>query len=88
MLGQSNFTSSVTTPQFNPTSTGLNQPTGLAFDSSGNLWVADWVDGRVLQYGGTVPTPEFPALAVPIVFTVALAAALMLLAPPRRFRQL
>ena len=79
-------------PQFNPTSTALNQPTGLAFDSSGNLWVADGVDGRVLQYSGSVTTtattPEFPALAVPIIFTIALAAALLLLAPARRFRQL
>jgi sugar lactone lactonase YvrE len=85
VIGQPNFTSSATTPVTQPTATSLNQPTGLAFDSSGNLWVADWSDGRVLQYGGAVSTPEFPSFAVPIVFTVALAVAL-LLAAPSRFR--
>jgi len=87
VIGQPNFTSSATTPITQPTPTSLNQPVGLAFDPSGNLWVADWSDGRVLQYGGAVTTPEFPALAVPLVFTVALALALLALAPPRRLRQ-
>jgi sugar lactone lactonase YvrE len=53
VIGQPNFTSSATTPVTQPTSTGLNQPTGVAFDSSGNLWVADWSDGRVLQYAAS-----------------------------------
>jgi sugar lactone lactonase YvrE len=87
VVGQPNFTSSATTPVTEPTATSLDEPTGLAFDSSGNLWVADWSDGRVLEYGGGVPSPEFPSLAVPIVFSVALAAALLVLAPQRRFRQ-
>jgi sugar lactone lactonase YvrE len=88
VIGQPNFTSSATTPETEPTSTTLNQPSGLAFDSSGNLWVADFGYGRVLEYGGNVVTPEFPAVAVPIVFAVALAAALMLLAPGRKFSAL
>jgi secreted PhoX family phosphatase len=29
---------------------GLNQPDGLAFDSSGNLWVADSINNRVLEF--------------------------------------
>ncbi len=33
-----------------PTQTGLNSPFSTAFDSGGNLWVADYADGRVLQY--------------------------------------
>jgi len=88
VIGQSNFTGTTESYPIKPTQTGLDQPTGLAFDSSGNLWVVDGVDDRVLQYGGPVVTPEFPAFAVPIVFTVALAAALVLLAPGRRFHQL
>jgi sugar lactone lactonase YvrE len=86
VIGQPNFTSSAVPPVTQPTSTSLNQPTGIAFDSSGNLWVADWSDGRVLQFGGAVSTPEFPSFAVPVVFTVALAVALLLAAPSKRLR--
>jgi len=86
VIGQPDFTSSATTPVTQPASTPLSQPTGLAFDPSGNLWVADWSDGRVLQFGGAVTTPEFPSFAVPVVFTLALAAALLLGVPSRRFR--
>jgi len=113
-IGQSSFTGSGA----ETTSTGLSTPEGLAFDSGHNLWVADYANSRVLQYGGgavstvsttsttsttttsttttsttttstttTSTTPEFPALAVPIVFTIVLAAALLLFAPARRFRQ-
>jgi sugar lactone lactonase YvrE len=56
VIGQSNFTGSATTPVFSPTSTSLNHPQGLAFDSSGNLWVSDWAAARVLQYGGSSVT--------------------------------
>jgi hypothetical protein len=48
VIGQSSFTTSAAAT----TSTGLNNPIGLAFDSSGNLWVADSANSRVLQYGG------------------------------------
>jgi len=41
---------------FSPTATGLNHPWGLAFDHDGNLWVADYGEGRVLQYGGPSAT--------------------------------
>ena len=57
VLGQPNFTSSATTPETEPSATGLYSPSALAFDSSGDLWVADFGDGRVLQYGGAVSTP-------------------------------
>ena len=32
---------------------GLKAPEGLAFDSAGNLWVADFGHGRVLEYGNS-----------------------------------
>lgn len=108
VLGQSNFTSSAANPVLKPSATSLNQPTGLAFDS-GTLWVVDGPEGRVLQFGGTVAptatsstttskasttsstttatTPEFPAIAVPIIFTIVLAAAVLLTAPARRIRR-
>jgi sugar lactone lactonase YvrE len=88
VIGQSSLTGSAAATS----STGLSAPEGLAFDSSGNLWVADYANSRVLQFGGSVTTtattPEFPALAVPIIFTMVLAAAMLLLRPTRRFRQL
>jgi NHL repeat len=43
VLGQSSFTPGTT-------ATTLNVPFGLAFDSSGNLWVADHYNNRVLKY--------------------------------------
>jgi len=88
VIGQSSFTGNAAATS----STGLGGPEGLAFDSGHSLWVADYANSRVLQFGGsattTATTPEFPALAVPIIFTVVLAAAMLLLAPARRFRQL
>ncbi|MDA4122697.1 MAG: NHL repeat-containing protein [Thaumarchaeota archaeon] len=51
VLGQPNFTAQGQSYPISPTPTGLDQPGGLAFDSSGNLWVADYVDDRVLGYG-------------------------------------
>jgi hypothetical protein len=30
--------------------TSLSQPWGMAFDGSGNLYVADWANKRVLEY--------------------------------------
>ncbi len=46
VLGQVDFSSNVGSA----TATGLYWPWGLAFDSSGNLWVADGVNNRVLEY--------------------------------------
>lgn len=42
----------VSNPNFtlSPTATSLCGPAGLAFDSAGNLWVADSGNGRVLEY--------------------------------------
>ncbi len=51
VLGQPNLTAMGQSYPITPTMTSLDQPAGLAFDSSGNLWVADFVDDRVLGYG-------------------------------------
>jgi sugar lactone lactonase YvrE len=46
VLGQMSFTTggNSTTPN------GLSQPHGLAFDGSGNLWVADSYNSRILEF--------------------------------------
>jgi sugar lactone lactonase YvrE len=46
VLGQSSFTTSNAAA----TQAGLSIPGSLAFDSSGNLWVADTENNRVLEY--------------------------------------
>ena len=46
VLGQTSFTTS--TVGVSPTS--MNDPSGLAFDSAGNLWVADYGNNRVLEF--------------------------------------
>ncbi len=33
-----------------PNQSGLNSPMGIAVDSTGNLWVADYANGRVLRF--------------------------------------
>lgn len=123
-IGQSSFTGHAAAT----TQTGLSAPEGLTFDSGHGLWVADYSNSRVLQFGGSVTptatttstassvttsskattsssttstttssitatstttatTPEFPALAVPVILTIALAVSLFLLKPASRFRQ-
>ena len=46
VIGQNNFMNSSTVT----TSTGMDGPSGIAFDSSGNLWVSDQLNNRVLEY--------------------------------------
>jgi len=53
VIGQTSLTNSTAPYPIKPTPTGLDQPTGLAFDTSGNLWVADGVNDRVLEYGAS-----------------------------------
>jgi uncharacterized protein (TIGR03437 family) len=54
IIGQANgLTSLANFPVGDPTkpsASGLNSPAGLALDSSGNLWVADAGNGRVLRF--------------------------------------
>jgi len=45
-IGQANLTSNASAT----TQKGLNSPNGLTFDNSGNLWVVDFGNNRVLEY--------------------------------------
>ena len=49
VIGQNTFASNSS----DVSSTTLGDPLGIAFDSSGNLWVADYGNYRVLEYGGS-----------------------------------
>jgi hypothetical protein len=62
VIGQPDF---VTTDLQNP-QTGISGPAVMAFDSSGNLWVPDFWNNRVLEFTST-PVPEFPTASLAIV---------------------
>ncbi|MFI5419355.1 MAG: NHL repeat-containing protein [Nitrososphaerales archaeon] len=70
VIGQTNFTSQYNIPgcpqscSATITQTALNGPAAVAFDSSGNLWVADPHNGRVLKYSSPISTGESPNLAL------------------------
>ncbi len=51
VIGQPDFASDSTAT----TQAGLDSPEGVAFDPSGNLWVADSYNNRVLEFNGTAP---------------------------------
>ena len=50
VIGQSSFTASSENGGGSTSGSGLSEPTALAFDSSGDLWVADRGNSRVLEY--------------------------------------
>ena len=47
----------------NESQIGLSSPTGLAFDSSGSLWVADALNDRVLEFQNLVTTSSATSTA-------------------------
>ena len=61
----SEFAPGATTPT--ATLTGLNDPAALAFDSSGNLFVANWGSrhGERVRSGSTTPTATLTGLDDP-----------------------
>jgi len=60
VLGKSNFTTAggTTTPNT------LSTPGGIVFDSSGNLWVADLFNNRVVEYHPPFTTSESASLVI------------------------
>jgi len=74
VIGQTNFTTGVQnipgcpfscTAQTSPNS--LNGPSALAFDSSGNLWVADSHGGRVLKFNSPLSSGDSANLGLGVV---------------------
>ncbi len=60
VFGQPDFT----TGAANTSRIGLNGPRGLTFDSSGNLWVVDAGNNRVLQYNPAFATDMNASLVI------------------------
>ena len=54
VLGESTFTSGLGNAGQSPSvvSYGFNHPQGITFDPSGNLWVTDFNNGRILEFTG------------------------------------
>jgi len=60
VYGQPNFSSFVTTPV---SASSLNQPAGVAVDSTGNLWVADSGNNRILRFNASTLNNATPPAA-------------------------
>ncbi|SHO44739.1 putative NHL repeat protein [Nitrosotalea sinensis] len=68
VIGQPSFTTGTGAL----TATGLNNPYGIGFDPSGNLWIVDFLNDRVLGYSLAQATvPEFPIAAILLVIGFA-----------------
>ncbi len=67
ILGQPDRFTTLTQGPGNTYSTGLNNPTGVAVDSAGNLYVADTGDNRILRYPKPFSQPagfQFPNMII------------------------
>ncbi len=67
VLGQSSLTANGCSGGFTglpPSQNGLCLPVGLGFDSSGNLWVADQYNNRVLEFDAPFSDGEAAALVI------------------------
>jgi sugar lactone lactonase YvrE len=64
VYGQPNFNSRTAVA---PSSTALNHPFGIAFDSAGNLWVADSGNHRVVRFSAGVLNSQTPPAADTVV---------------------
>ena len=72
VIGQDNFTSGVY-PNYGPgcqlglecpTDSSLNSPSGLAIDSSGNLWTTERATGRILEFKSPSSNGESASLVI------------------------
>ncbi len=62
VIGHANFTSFA--PSSTVTAKSMFEPVGIAFDSKGDLWVADSGDDRVLEYAAPFSIGDSAAIAV------------------------
>jgi sugar lactone lactonase YvrE len=62
--GATNLTTGTCLNGASATATGLGEPRGLALDGSGNLWVADASNSRVLSYLATITAGETATVAL------------------------
>jgi len=60
VVGQGTFTTGTS----GTTATTLHLPNGISFDSAGNLWVADFINNRVLEYAAPITTGEAATVVV------------------------
>jgi NHL repeat-containing protein len=60
VIGQTDFTSTSAATS----ATGLNLPQFFTFDASGNLWVADYANNRVLMFPAPLSTGEAATLVI------------------------
>ncbi len=77
VIGQQDFNSSLPAT----TQSGFQKPHHPGFDSSGNLWVSDLNNNRVLEFTST-PVPEFSTASIAILAVASLAVVALVL---RRF---
>ena len=63
-VGQASGATNLTTNTCNATAAGLDGPEGIAFDSSGNVWVADGGNDRVLMYPAPITAGEAATVAL------------------------
>lgn len=62
VLGQSNFTANAAPAT--PTASSLNQPTSVAVDSSGSVWIADSTNNRVLRFSPPFSNGQAASLVI------------------------
>jgi DNA-binding beta-propeller fold protein YncE len=77
VIGQKDFSAGTSMT----TQDGFSYPYHLGFDSSGNLWVPDSINNRVLEFSSTA-VPEFPTASLEIIALVSMAVIALVL---RRF---
>ncbi len=68
VIGQKDFASYLPDAGGQVSASGLDTPSGLAFDAQGNLYVADSNNSRVVQFPASVLAPGTPMPAATAVF--------------------